>query len=95
MSRFYKSKRADSTLDYPFDWTNEDWLEANESIISSVWVAVQEGITIVTTSFTATTTTVWVSGGTAGETYKFINTITTDNSPQRIDSRELFITIAP
>lgn len=92
MSRYYKSKRAGSTLDYVFDWTDEGWLEDNESIVTSAWTE-PTGVTIVTTSSTTTTTTVWVSGGTVGELYKIPNTISTDNSPARIDTRELFLRI--
>lgn len=92
MSRFNKTKRATSRLDYTFDWIQEEWLEENEEIVYSNWTATT-GITVTTSSFTTTTTTVWVSGGTQGETYKLTNTIKTNNSPFRQDSRELFITI--
>lgn len=92
MSRYQKTKRAGSTLDYVFDWTDEDWLDTGELIVTSVWTE-PTGITVLTTSNTDTTTTIWILGGTAGETYKFSNTITTDNSPARIDSRELILKV--
>jgi len=92
MSRFIKSKRAGEVLDYEFDWSTNGWLESSEEISTSTWVAIT-GITVETYSNTATTATVWVSGGTSGETYKLTNTIVTDNSPQRTGIRELFIKI--
>jgi len=92
MSRFNKTKRATEVLDYEFDWLTEEWLESTEEISTSTWIATS-GITMETDSNTTTTTTVWVSGGTSGETYKLTNTIVTDNSPQRTGVRELYIKI--
>ena len=92
MSRFKKTKRAGEVLDYQFDWLTNEWLELSEEISTSTWAATT-GITIETSSNTTTTTTVWVSGGTSGETYKLTNTIVTDNSPQRTGIRELYIKI--
>jgi hypothetical protein len=61
-------------LDYLVDWSQ--WLPAGDTIVSSTFTP-QTGITTTNTSFTATTTTVWVSGGSSGQSYTIINDITT------------------
>lgn len=91
MARSRKTKISGEIFDFTFDWS--DLLLTGESISTSTWVAGAVGITIETYSNTTTTTTVWLSGGTAGETYKFTNPITTDNSPQRTRIRELFVKV--
>jgi hypothetical protein len=68
-------KDPDAVLDYNFDWT--PWL-AGDTITSSSWVA-ESGITVDSDGFTATMTTVWLSGGAAGEKYEITNTIGTSN----------------
>jgi hypothetical protein len=92
MSRFVKTKRAAEVLDYTFDWLTKEWLESDETIATSSWVA-SDGITVDTDTNTTTTTTVWVSGGTSGQTYKLTNTITTSNSPSRTGVREMYLKI--
>lgn len=92
MSRFKKTKRAAEVLDYTFDWYTNGWLESGETISTSSWT-VAAGITKDSDSNTTTTTTIWVSGGTSGQTYKLTNTITTSNSPQRTGVREMFLKI--
>lgn len=92
MSRFAKTKRAAEVLDYTFDWSTNEWLESSETISTSSWVAAT-GVTVDSDSNTTTTATIWVSGGTSGQTYKLTNTITTSNSPSRTGQREMFLTI--
>ena len=86
MANFIKDPQ--STLDFSVDWS--DWLSTNESIVSSTWDSI-DGMTIQTSAYAGTFATVWVSGGTAGTTYRLTNTITTDNSPARIDQRTITI----
>ena len=81
------TKDPDSTLDFQINWTS--WLNNDDTIIDSVFVANSEGITIESSSFTDTITTVWVSGGDAGATYEITNSITTDMG--RIDDRTIKI----
>ena len=61
------TKDPEAVLDYGIDWDAHDWLGA-DTISTSTWT-VPSGITKVTDSKTTTTTTIWLSGGTAGETY--------------------------
>lgn len=77
-----------ATLDYSVDWT--EFLEDEEVIAASQWT-VPSGITQVTTSYTDKKATIWLSGGTLGQTYELVNRITTDNNPARIDERTIVI----
>lgn len=61
-------------LDYSIDWA--DWLPTGDTISTSVWSA-DTGLTVVGGGNTATTTTVWVSGGVICYLYRVTNTITT------------------
>lgn len=72
-------KDPDSKLNFTVDWT--DWLEGL-SIGGSTWARAtgSTGITVVTSSNTTKKSTIVVSGGTSGETYKIINRITTSTS---------------
>ena len=67
LKRFVKDPQE--VLDYVIDWS--EWLVAGDTI-NAVTVTTPTGI--VTTvpsapSFTTTTTKIWVSGGTAGDSY--------------------------
>lgn len=74
-SVFHKDEA--SVLDYAVDW--EDWLCNEETILTSTW-DVPEGITKDSDSKTDTIATVWLSGGTTGETYELVNHITTSGA---------------
>jgi hypothetical protein len=81
-------KDPDATLDYGFRF--ESWLETGETIAASTWT-VPDGITKESDNFTDDQTIIWLSGGTAGETYTLTNSIAT--SSLRIDDRSLRIKI--
>lgn len=66
-------KDPQEELDYTVDWS--DWLDA-DTISTSSWDAA-DGIDIENESDTATTATVWLSGGTVGTSYRVTNTIVT------------------
>ena len=72
MTMFIKDPQA--VLDYGFDWS--DWLDTGDTLSASTWT-VPTGITKDSDSNTTTTTTIWLSGGTVGKTYKITNRITT------------------
>jgi hypothetical protein len=67
------TKDPNAVLDYSIDWTR--WL-AGDQIAASEWI-VASGPTKMADSKTATSATVWLSGGTAGQSYIVTNRITT------------------
>lgn len=81
-------KDPDALLDYGFDWSL--WLQPGDTISSSTW-QVEDGLTASTPSHTATTTTVWLSGGTAGRSYQVTNRITTAGG--RTDERTMVVRV--
>lgn len=82
-------KDPDANLDYPFDWS--DWLPSGDTISSVTWV-VSSGLIQGTTSNTATSATIWLSGGTSGNAYSVTCRITT--SQGRIEDRTITIRVS-
>lgn len=83
MPPYSASKDPNATLDYGWDWSQ--WLtEVEDTISDSVWI-VPAGLTLESDSHTTTHTTVWLSGGTAGQSYAITNRITTSGG--RTDDR--------
>ena len=82
---FYKD--PDEVLDYTIDWTN--WLDT-DTISTSSWT-VASGLTEDSESNNTTSATVWVSGGSAGTTYKATNTIVTADGRTKQGAIELVI----
>lgn len=71
------AKDPTSLKDYGFDWSL--WL-AGDTIQNSSWTQAQatgSALALSNPSFSATATKVWLSGGTEGQTYTLINTVTT------------------
>ena len=85
MESFIKDQAA--VLDYQIDWAT--WL-SSDTINESIWLA--PGLTIDSESETTTATTVWLSGGSTGKTYKVTNNITTDGG--RTDERSFTVSVA-
>lgn len=81
-------KDPDATLDYQIDWSS--WLATGETISSSAWI-VPDGLTEVSDSNTTTTATIWLSGGTDGESYRITNRVTT--TAGRTDDRTITLLI--
>jgi hypothetical protein len=81
------AKDPQAVLDYPIDW--ESWLEG-DTIATSTWTA-DAGITIESDTNTATTTTVWLSGGTLDAIYSLTNHIVT--AAGREDDRTIQVRI--
>jgi hypothetical protein len=67
-------KDPDSTLDYLFNWN----AELNGDTISDSEFLLPDGMTEVSTDFTDTTATIFVTGGNCGSNYRVTNRITTD-----------------
>jgi len=84
------TKDPDAVLDYKFDWSG--WLATNETISSQTTTA-STGLTVDSSSITDTdkSVTVWLSGGTLGNTYTVRSRITT--SASRTDDRTMQIVI--
>ena len=82
---FYKD--PDAVLDYTIDW--ETWLDS-DTISTSTWT-VPSGITKASDTNTTTTTTIWLSGGTAGTSYDLLNRVVTAGG--RTDDRTITIIV--
>ena len=83
-------KKPSAVLDYKFDWSN--WLASGETI-STRTITAEDGITVDSSSITdsSTSVTVWLSGGTANESYNVTCDITT--SATRTDGRSIDIQV--
>lgn len=66
-------KDPDAVLDYQFDWSA--WL-GDDTLVTVNWT-VPDGLTMNSSSNTATAATVWLAGGTAGSDYTLTCRITT------------------
>ncbi len=86
LRRFYKDP-AD-TLDYSIDWYR--WLKG-DTITGSSWSGSPSGLVIASGTFTPTTTTIWISGGTIPNVYTVTNNITTIGG--RIKDRSFLLEI--
>ncbi len=63
------------TLPYTFDWT--DRLFNADTITSSAWSISSADVTLSSQSFTTTTTSLYLTGGTPGNIYWLTNAVTT------------------
>lgn len=81
-------KDPEAVLDWHWDWS--EWLDSNESITAST-MTVTPGLTLDSDTFSLTSTTAWLSGGTAGQVYLVTNQITTDAG--RVDERSITIRV--
>ena len=86
MTIFYKD--PDAVLDYSFDWSS--WLDSSvPETISSHTVTVATGLTKDSDSESSGVVTVWLFGGTAGNTYTVACEIETNEG--RTDERTILI----
>ena len=65
---------------FAINW-GENWLDTGETIEESEWEA-PEGITVVSDAFDDTTTTIKLSGGELGKTYRITNHITSSTGEE-------------
>ena len=79
-------KDPDAVLDYQWDWS--EWLAVSETI-TAVVITPDTGLTLDSQSNTNTTVTAWLSGGTVGEGYRVVCSITT--SAAREDDRSIYL----
>jgi len=87
MATFQATKDPNAVIDFKINWS--DWLNG-DTISTSTWT-VESGITQDSESETTTTTTVWLSGGTAGLTYTVTNRIVT--AAGRTDDRSIAVKV--
>lgn len=88
MSLGTKRKDPDAIIDFGVDWS--DWLATGETITASWWT-VESGLTENSNTFGDTSTTIWVQGGTAGETYTLANKVATSGG--RTDERSFEVMV--
>ena len=81
-------KDPQAVLDFRVDWSA--WLADGDAIDTSNWT-VPEGITQASATHDDTTATIWLSGGTLGETYSLTNRITTEQG--RTDDRTIRVSV--
>jgi len=81
MALKWPDKDPNEVLDYLINWAGTEEkpgrLVEGDAIASSTWI-VPSGITKDSDTFDDETTTIWLSGGTLGETYELTNRIVTD-----------------
>lgn len=73
-------KDPQDIIDYRIDWSK--WLRDGDTILTSEWV-VPAGITMDSEDNNTTSSTVWLSGGTAGANYQLTNRIVTVQGRQK------------
>jgi len=74
MALNWPPKSPGETLDYSFDWSQA---LAGDTITGSSWALSDSSLVDDHDSFTSTSTTVWLKGGTNNANYSLTNTITT------------------
>lgn len=90
-------KRAAEVKDYQIDWTKKllvNGVDAGDTVSTSSWV-VESGITKDSDTKTTKTTTVWLSGGTAGTDYTLTNRVVTAQGRTYEQSFILTVTSPP
>lgn len=70
-----------SVKDYKIDWQANGWLTGGDTITAATFTA-PTGISISSSSFTPTTTTFFLTGGTVGVEYLIVVHITTAQGRQ-------------
>jgi hypothetical protein len=88
-------KDPDAVLDYGFNWNDPSapggpWLATGETISTSAWT-IPDGLTKGNEAHDDSITVVWLSGGTAGQSYTVTNRIT--SSAGRTDDRSFEIAV--
>lgn len=79
-------KDPDEVKDYEFDWTD---ILKGDTISGTTWTISPSGLTKDSDTNNSSTTTIWVSGGTAGVTYSLMNEITTAGGRKYNRTRKL------
>lgn len=80
-------KDPNAVLDYKIDWT--EWMPENDKIVLSTFTSSDDDLDVDDSLFDDFTTTVWLSGGVAGQRYTVTNHIVTEDG--REDDRSIVI----
>ena len=73
-NKFAQPKDPDAVADYGLDWSLR---LVTDTILTSTWI-VPDGITENSSSHTSIATTIWLAGGTVGQTYSLTNRVVTN-----------------
>lgn len=84
---FRVTKDANAVLDYTMDWSQ--WLATGDDLATSTWTTTTGLVKDSDVLDADNTTTVWLSGGTPGQTYVATNRITTTGG--RTDDRSITV----
>jgi len=87
---FRVTKDANAVLDYTLDWSQ--WLATGDDLATSTWTTTTGLVKDSDVLDADNTTTVWLSGGTAGQTYVATNRITTTGGRTEDRSITVFVT---
>lgn len=83
----WPSKDPDEVLDYQFDWTSR--LVTNETITTSTFLVADGSVTLTNPTVAGALTTIWISGGVAGEANTVTNRIVTNQGRTYDESAKL------
>lgn len=96
-------KNAADVLDYIVDFAaltngngSSDWLDTgNSEQISSAVIVMPAGITLDADDLVNSSTSVrlWISGGTAGQSYEITIAVTTNSTPNRVKKVKMIIEV--
>lgn len=78
ITKAWPAKDPDERLDYRINWNARLLVNrVSDTIVDSDWSVSGSGLTVYSSNYDGPVTTVWLAGGTAGQTYNVTNTITT------------------
>jgi hypothetical protein len=88
MALKWDPKDPNEVLDYEIDWSAR--LKSGDTISAASWIT-PAGITVDSNSFTDTTVTVWLSGGTLNDVYTITSRVVTSGGRTMDQSVQLKI----
>lgn len=92
-SGFTAEQSAGSNLDYGLDWSDFLATAPGDEIVTSTWVPENPAVVCSNAAFAGAITTVWITGGLAGQWYAVVNEIVTRDG--RRDSRVCMLYVRP
>lgn len=92
-SGFTAEQSAGSRLDYGLDWTDFLATAPGDEIVTSTWVAEDPLVSLTNAAVAGAITSVWITGGQAGQWYTLVNEIETRDG--RRDSRVCLLYVRP